>query len=103
MTTYKEINGRNFKVCKPITEEQFERQYHTSNLDLDDCYGRPSIYKRNIWNSWCLFFAHNEGFRTWGIESYNLHMFTISGTYVEDGRRYTFYITKTRQELYPVV
>ena len=68
--------------------------------DVDDCYLKPSIVKRAIFEGWFKFFVEHEGWCT--ISSYNCMTFTLDGILEHEGKLYRAYITKTRQELTPI-
>lgn len=93
MKEFKNINGIKFEVMKPIELERRSPR-HT----LTHCYVRPSEIKREIFENWERFVRNNfEEFWNFGIESYNVFMFTLGWT-TPDGE---YYVTKTRQEFYP--
>lgn len=68
---------------------------------VDDCYERPSSVKRAIFEDWFQFFVEHGGYCT--VSSYNCMMFTLDGILEHEGKSYRAYITKTRQELTPIV
>lgn len=69
---------------------------------LDSAYKRPSKAKIAIWNHWVLWFKrYSEGAYDYiSIYSKNVNMFTLNGRITVAGEKYSFYISKTRQELY---
>ena len=93
MKTFKIINGVKFEVMKPIETERRSPRHA-----LSYCYERPSHIKRQIFEDWEIFVRNNfDRFWNYGIESYNICMFTLGWT-TPDGE---YYVTKTRQEFYP--
>ena len=74
-------------------------------------YGRCSEAKQEIWEYWrdWLWRVGNAygfgGFGDWEmwVSSRNTCQFTIGGKMVYNGKRYAFYITKTRQEVWELV
>ena len=92
------IDGRDFTILKA---QHFNPYF--KRLTLDDCYERPSVYKFDIYNSW-MNWGYKNGVEYFGISSYNCMMFTLSGLYTDNnGQQYYMYITKTRQELTPII
>lgn len=94
----KEINNRYFEV----NTKDIETETHIGYRDIDDCYGRCSQVKRNIWNSWLDWFNVNDGYCT--ISSYNSMIFTIAGYFTdkETNERYYAYITPTHNKCWKV-
>ena len=93
MKKYIECNEMYFEVKKPI-----EKPTSVARKHLYECYKNPSVAKESIYRYWRDYvfntFSYVENF---GIESYNIHMFTLGWTTPEG----EFYVTKTRQEFYP--
>lgn len=93
------LNGENFILdSKEITTETVLRI-----REIDDCYGRCSDVKREIWSDWKRWFIQNNGLCT--VSSYNCNFFTIEG-YVTDkktGVRYFCYITRSYNRCLKVV
>ena len=93
MKKFIECNDLYFEVKKPI-----EKPTTTTRKTLYECYKKPSAAKESIYRYW-----HDYVFNTFsyvqnfGIESYNIHMFTLGWTTPQG----EFYVTKTRQEFYP--
>ena len=93
MKKFKEVNGRKFDVMGSIDKPTF-----MFRKELYDCYDRPSRAKQSIfwaWKQYCL--DSFKDFYNFGIESYNVSMFTLGWTTPEG----EYYVTKTRQEFYP--
>lgn len=69
---------------------------------LYSAYQRPSKEKIDIWNHWLIWFKrYSEGAHDYiSIYSRNAHMFTLNGRVTVAGEKYSFYISKSRQELY---
>lgn len=106
MKHYIELNNETFEVkqakgdLRPNKQERF----------LSDCYAKPSLVKRAIFDSWCEWVkevninADNYILKHLTIESYNYKMFTLS----IDAYNFTgqlvgkIYITKTRQEFWTI-
>lgn len=91
------IDGVNFKVDTRRTAIAPIRSFRT----VDDCYERPSSVKRAIFNDWHEFFVEHGGYCS--VAAYNCTMFTLDGVLEYDGKQYRAYITKTRQELTPIL
>ena len=93
MKKYTEVNGMIFEVKKPIEKPTFRLR-----KDLHECYDKPSYIKDIIFGEWkhYVYTSFND-FSNFGIESYNLFVFTLGWT-TPDGE---WYVTKTRQEFYP--
>lgn len=92
------INNRSFEVNnKDIVLEKAQ-----SYRDINDCYGRCSQTKRNIWNSWLDWFYANDGYCT--ISSYNCNFFTIEGYFIDKAtnQRYFAHITHAHNKAYKV-
>lgn len=95
-----EINGMEFTLDKkePVPYEHYLKGYR----DIDDAYGRPSVYKRSIWREWDYWHRENGGYCV--ISSKSCYFFSVQG-YVNDketGKRYMTYITYSNQYLYEV-
>lgn len=97
MRKFIDIAGERFDIRVKTVPDLPNRQ-----LDLYDCYKRPSEAKREIYEYWLLW-ACRSGVKNFGIESYNSMMFTLSGKIEIKGKKYWLYITKTRQELFEIV
>ena len=100
MKKYIRINNETFEVKKTIADFDYSK---IASKTLDSCYDRPSYTKERIWDFWSQWF--NElGTFYYGIKSYNCMMFTIEGVaYVPELDTDCYiYITKTRQEVYPI-
>ena len=95
-----EINKMKFTLDKknPIPYEHGLNGY----TDINDAYGRPSIYKKLIWHEWDLWHRENGGYCV--ISSKNSNFFSITGFIddMETGKRYMTYITYANQYLYEV-
>ena len=89
-----------FTVRKAIEGNESTRN-HVNHESIYTAYGKPSIYKVEIWNDWQAELLHNGAYNV-GINSKNAHMFTISFTIEIDSIRYIGYISRTRQELTPI-
>lgn len=101
MKKHMTINGIEFTIEKPLERMPSSNYY---NRDLMDCYERPSIYKKEIWESWLKWASELPGFCQLGVLSYNYSFFTIGGVWhTEDGKKYVLYITKTRHEIHEVI
>lgn len=87
-----------FEVNTKDTETETPIGYR----DIDDCYGRCSQTKRNIWNSWLDWFHANDGYCT--IASYNCNFFTISGYFTDPttNQRYYAYITASHNKAWKI-
>lgn len=93
MKEYKYINGKKFEIMKAINKPTFRFRSR-----LDSCYDRPSDVKKEIYEDWEYYVRHSfDDFCDFGIESYNVFMFTL-GWSTPEGE---YYVTKTRQEFYP--
>lgn len=107
MKQYIELNNRTFEV-KKLKDEVYSLKYRT----LNDCYVKPSLIKREIYDDWRKWFLeikyeansdYDYGILT--ILSYNVRFFTIGievYNKVDELIGY-LYITKTRQEFWKVV
>lgn len=95
-----EINGMEFTLDKknPIPYEHGLNGYR----DINDAYGRPSVYKQSIWREWDSWHRENGGYCV--ISSKNCNFFTVTGFIddMETGKRYMTYITYANQYLYEV-
>ena len=93
MKEFVEFNGVIFEVKKPIDILTVKPR-----KSLYQCYKEPSRAKESIYRYWSDYvfntFDYVENF---GIESYNVNMFTLGWTTTSG----VFYITKTRHEFYP--
>ena len=93
MKKFIECNDVCFEVKNPI-----EKPTSITRKALYECYKKPSTAKESIYRYWRDYvfntFDYVENF---GVESYNVHMFTLGWTTPEG----EFYVTKTRQEFYP--
>lgn len=71
---------------------------------ISDAYSTASYLKHNIWAHWIhWFYTNKENENDWlAIRTRNSNMFTLNGIITVGGNRYKFYITKTKQELYPM-
>lgn len=96
MKKYLEINGHGFEVKKPINAIPV-----ISRRDLSDCYARPSVVKQAIYDNWSRWFVYCNSTQ-FGVRSYNTNMFTIEGIVEHEGTTYYVYISKTREEIYPI-
>lgn len=99
MTKTMKINGENFKIMKPISSFSL---YTGQFKDITECYNRPSQIKQAIFDDWVQWSCEAEC-EEFGIVGYNGFMFTLGGLIVLSGKMYYIYITKTRQEIYPIV
>ena len=98
-----EINGRTFEVIKPRNEVRKHIGNLGSKSDIYSEYGRPSIYKVEIWESWLDWAYTTDGVVSFEICSSNGFQFTIDGLYIDDnGDEYNIYITKAHNRLYKV-
>ena len=91
------IGNEEFEVKKAI---DFMPVY--KRLGIFSAYTRPSQIKIGIyryWENW----ANENNITLFGIQSYNTNMFTLSGITYIDGTFYDIYITKTRQEVRPII
>ena len=95
------INGEIFTVKKAITGNGTIRnciQY----TNINAAYEKPSNTKIEIWEDWYKILSEADAWRI-GVSSKNHNMFTISFMIEIDCVTYLGYITKTRQELTPIV
>ena len=92
------VDGVNFKVDTKATAIA---PAGAGIRTVDDCYGRPSQYKRAIFEDWQRWFIKHDGWCS--VASYNRMMFTLEGVLKVGKQLYRAYITKTRQELTPIV
>lgn len=94
---YMNIGGINFHVNKPSA------YIPDCKGQLEDCYKKPSIIKRQIMSDWW-FWASQLPFsvKMW-VASYNCNFFTIGGEFWDGDIHYAFYITHTRQEVWEVI
>ena len=93
-----EVDGEMFRVDTKATATAPTR---AGIRTVDDCYGRPSQYKRAIFEDWQRWFIAHDGWCS--VASYNCTMFTLEGVLKVGDQLYRAYITKTRQELTPIV
>ena len=106
MKQYIKLNYRIFEV-KKLKGEVHDLKYRT----LNDCYAKPSLIKREIyddWNKWLTELKDEAnsgyGYGRLTILSYNVRFFTIGievYNKVDELIGY-LYITKTRQEFWTV-
>lgn len=99
------LNGVTFEVSKKALNIESVRYM---GRNLDECYAKPSIAKRNIWEYWCRYFreltnpvgsislATTHPF----INSYNSHTFTIGCDFIRNGTRYKALITPAHNYIY---
>lgn len=92
------IYGVDFEIGKAINHEP-----DVSTRDLDDCYGRPSDIKRNIWNWWLSWFVNKCGSVNFGVCSASSSFFSIEGKIEFEGKKYYLYITKAHNRAYEIV
>lgn len=93
MKKFMEVNGIIFEVKKPIT-----RKTDCDRKLLGECYKHPSRAKQAIYYYWVQWVLDSfSEFCNFGIESYNIHMFTLGWNTTEG----EYCVTKTRQEFYP--
>ena len=95
------INGETFTVKKAITGNETTRNYIQYN-NIYAAYERPSNTKVEIWEYWYKTLLEADAHRI-GVSSKSSHMFTISFMIEIESVTYLGYITKTRQELTPLV
>ena len=91
------IGNEEFEIKKAI---DFMPNYKRTGIF--SAYARPSQIKIGIyryWENW----ASENNIELFGIQSYNTNMFTLSGITYIDGTFYDIYITKTRQEVRPII
>lgn len=91
------IGNEEFEVKKAIN---FMPNY--KRTAIFSAYNSPSQIKIDIyryWENW----ASENNIESFGIQSYNTNMFTLSGITYIDGTFYDIYITKTRQEVRPII
>ena len=96
-----EINGKQFKVM--VNKPAWEKAHMTrwTYCDIWDAYSRPSRIKEEIWINWRNWFNILGNSDCW-VKSRNSNQFTIGGYVTINGKVYNVYISKCRQELYPV-
>lgn len=98
-----EINGVTFELHKsgmhpvaPITG--------ADDSEIYQCYGRPSVYKVEIWKSWCEWCREVNRTTDYKcgiqIESHNGFAFTITGSLRSDNEVYHLWITKAHNRAY---
>lgn len=105
MRQYVELNNVTFEVKKAKGELHPIKQVRT----LSDCYARPSVAKKQIYQQWFGWYLTVESpeyeIVNMTVESYNTNTFTIHMD-VFDTKTHRFigylYITKTRQEFWRV-
>ena len=103
MMRYIELNNETFEV-KKAKGELHPLEYRA----LVDCYNKPSMIKRSIWENWIDWLIQldknstNMWFGSLTIISYNTMMFTLGcNVYNNDNKLIgQLYITKTRQEFW---
>lgn len=84
-----EINDRTFELR---TEHSCYRNLYAGR-SVWDCYDRPSRTKEDIYNDW-LKWAVDADVDSFGVSSYNCHLFTLSGIYhAPNGDSYFIRIT----------
>ena len=76
-----------------------------SSKELWDCYRKPSLAKKRVWNTWVQFFNAYTEYEQIGVRSYNAYLFTIDCVaYVPElNESYYFLITPTRREIHKLV
>ena len=95
------VNGVTFTVKKPLGKIALTCDF---GRDLMDCYNKPSLYKKMIWDGWLKWASMLPGSCQLGVNSYNCNFFTIGGLWcTEDGKKYVMYITKSRCEIREVL
>ena len=93
------VNGKEFTLFHKVVDKPIGKGC------LLHCYDKPSSTKQQIWDEWCKWFCEvSQQFGDYiQVSSYNTFSFTICGIFTtSSGEKYSFYITKTRQELYYV-
>lgn len=105
MKEQKMIHGVVFDV-KHVTPNELHQmaQRIISNVKtLDECYQRPSIIKRAIYNTWFDWFESLVDMYSFGIDTYNTNVFTLSGVLEYSfGMVEVIHITPTKHILYTV-
>lgn len=105
MKEQKVINGVVFDVKHIAPNELHQKaQYTISHVKLlDECYQRPSITKRAIYNTWFNWFESVEYMYSFGVDTYNTNVFTLSGVLeYSHGMIEVIHITPTKHILYTV-
>lgn len=105
MKRYIELNNETFEVKKAKGELHPIKEVRT----LTDCYARPSVAKKQIYQQWFNWYLTVDSadyqIVNMTVESYNTMMFTTRMD-VFDTKTYEFigylYITKTRQEFWTI-
>lgn len=93
------LNGERFELD---TKETVSTSISIKRRTVDDCYERPSSYKREIFEDWWRWFIENGGYC--GVASYNCMQFTIEGVVFdkETQEEYYCYITKAHNKCWKV-
>lgn len=87
-----------FEVMKPSS------CIPTCKGQLEDCYKKPSQYKKQIMSDWWFWANTIPGTVRMWVHSYNVNFFTLGGEmWDEKGKHYAFYITHTRCEIWEVI
>lgn len=105
MKTYTTINGRNFEICKGIDKASgIDRINRNIGRTVDDCYNRPSEFKKMVERDWYNWLAGADNVGCMGVESYNCMMFTLTAHYTaKDGSTYLIYITRDHNRIIPLI
>ena len=98
-----EINGVTFEL---FNSDSHEAKSFTNGAAYDaiyEAYGRPSVRKVGIWNSWCEWcntLNHNGIPCTLEIGSHSCHQFSINGKVKFGGQVYSLWITRDHNRAY---
>ena len=90
-----QLNGHTYEVMRPSYARQaYEKFCNSSDVDLDDVYGRCSQAKRNAYE-YCR--AREREFNSYNgvIASYCIMNFTYAFTGWCEGKKYFVFITKS--------
>ena len=96
------LNGERFELDTKETVSTSKNWYGVARRTVDDCYERPSSYKRAIFEDWWQWFNKNGGYC--GVASYNCMQFTIEGVVFDKDTQeeYYCYITKAHNKCWKI-
>ena len=97
-----EINGKRFVIMVNKPAEELAHMTRWEYRNIWEAYDRPSRTKEEIWEDWKNWFNSFDNSALW-VQSRNTNQFTIAGYININDKVYNVYITKCRQELYPVI
>ena len=90
-----QLNGHTYEVMRPSYARQaYEKYLDSSDVTLDDVYGRCSQAKRNAYD-YCRARERELNSFDGVIASHNINHFTYAFTCFWEGERYFVFITKS--------